>query len=310
MNDFHQIAELSPISDEQASRIVSPGTHADLIAAITSTSTSSSAATHGRARRVGLRVPASRRWAIAAPIVLGVAGAMLIAGLVGRPGQHVGPINIGPAKAKAALTFTRHRHFIDVIITNPYADKKKYDAEFKAHGLKITLQLVAASPSLVDTTVYFGGTGKFSGIKVLTEKGRCVTGGGGSNCPVGIRVPLNFHGTADFAFGRPAKPGEHYETTASAFAPGEALHGLHIMGHRVGAVLALLKTRHVTVAVYHQIVGSRVVTVHHVLSTWFVYNAIPWSKGKVLLEVGKTRHEPVSPPSPGTPVPTPSPTGH
>lgn len=248
---------------------------------------------------------------VAAPVVLGIAGAVLIASLIGRPGEHVGPISIGPSKAKAALTFTRHGHFIDVIVANPYADKKKYNAEFKAHGLKITLRLVAASPSLVGTSVYIGGNGNFSRIKTITEKGRCFTGGGGNNCPIGLRVPLTFTGTADFVFGRPAKPGEQYETTASAFAPGEALHGLHIIGQRVGAVIAMMKTRHVTVAVYHTLKhGNDEVTLSKVPSTWYVYDAIPWSNGKVLLEVGKTRHQPApGPPAPGTPVPTPSPTG-
>ena len=71
-----------------------------------------------------------------------------------------------------------------------------------------------------------------------------------------------------------------------------------------------MKTRHVTVAVYHTLVHhNRNVVIRKVPSTWFVYDAIPWSKSKVLLEVGKTRHQPVFAPAPGTPVPTPSPTG-
>jgi hypothetical protein len=311
MNDLNQIAELSPISDAEASQFVSDRTHAGLIAAITSAPSQSSASQRRKARRLTARTPMTRRWLVAAPIVLGIAGAVLIANLIGRPGARVGPINVGLPKAIAALTFTQHGHFIDVIVTNPYADQNKYDAEFKAHGLMIKLHLVAASPSLVDTTVYLGGTGNFSGIKVITEKGRCFTGGAGSNCPVGIRVPLNFRGTADFTFGRPAKPGEQYETAGSAFAPGEALHGLHIIGHQVGAVLALMKTRHVTVAVYHTLKhGNDEVTIGKAPSTWYVYDAIPWSKGKVLLEVGKTRHQPsAGPPTAGAPVPTPSPTG-
>jgi hypothetical protein len=74
----------------------------------------------------------------------------------------------------------------------------------------------------------------------------------------------------------------------------------------------VMRTRHVTVAVYHTLKhGNDEVTIGRAPSTWYVYNAIPWSKGKVLLEVGKTRHQPTpGPPGPGTPVPTPSPTGH
>ncbi len=311
MNDLSQIAELSPISDAEVSQLVSGGTHADLIAAITSAPCPVSAAKRPRTRRVGIRAPTTRRWAIAAPVALAVAGAMLIAGLVGRPGQHVGPINVGPPNAKAALTFTRHGHYIDVFVNNPYADQKKYDAEFKAHGLKIKLDLVAASPSVVDTIVYFGVTGNFSGVKVITSNGRCHTGGGGSKCPIGFRVPVDFHGSADLAFGRPARPGERYEATVSAFAPGEALHGLHIIGHRLGAVLALMRTRDVTVAEYHTLVhGNRDVVIHKVPLNWFVYDATMWARGKAMLEVGKTKHQHIGRPSPGTPVPTPSPTGH
>jgi hypothetical protein len=244
------------------------------------------------------------------PVVLGIAGAVLIASLIGRPGQHVGPIDVGPAKAKAALTFTRHGHYIDVFITNPYADQKKYDAEFKVHGLNIKLDLLPASPTLVDTVVYIGtDASTITAIKEVSVKGRCYLGGSGNKCPIGFRVPINFHGHADLGFGRPAKPGEQYETSASAFAPGEALHGLHIIGHRIGAVLALLNTRHVTVAVYHTVKhGNDEVSLSKVPSNWFVYDAILWSKGKVMLEVGKTRHQPHVRPAPGTPVPTPSPT--
>jgi hypothetical protein len=314
MNDLSQIAELSPISDAEASQLVSDRTHTDLIAAITSTSASapgsSPAAARPRARRIGLQGKMPPRWVIVAPVVLGVAGAMLIAGLVGRPGEHVGPFNVGPGNAKAALTFTRHGHYIDVFVKNPYADQKKYDAEFKAHGLNIKLSLVAASPSLVDTNVYIGSSGGFTGIKTISAKGRCHESSG-SNCEIGIRIPTNFHGSAELGFGRPARPGERYETTASAFAPGEALHGLHIIGHRLGAGLALMRTRHVTVAEYHTLVDhSRDIVIRNVPRSWFVYSAYPVSKGKVMLEVGKTRHQPAIRSTPGTPVPTPSPTGH
>ncbi|HET7013600.1 MAG TPA: hypothetical protein VFI65_06800 [Streptosporangiaceae bacterium] len=311
MNDLSQIAELSTISDAEASQLISDRTHADLIAAITSTPRSSPETARRNARRIGMRAPITRRWLIATPVVLGVAGAMLIAGLVARPGEHVGPINVGPGNAKAALTFAKHGHYIDVIVNNPYADQKKYDAEFKAHGLDIKLDLVAASPSVVDKVVFFGGTGNWTKLKVINSKRRCHHGGGGP-CPIGIgfRVPLNFHGHARLAFGRPAKTGERYEASVSPFAPGEALHGLRIIGHRLGAVLAQLRTRHVTVAEYHTLVHhNREIVIHNAPKNWFVYDASSWSKGKVMLEVGKTRHQPVLAPAPGTPVPTPSPTG-
>lgn len=233
---------------------------------------------------------------------------MLIAALVGRPGQHVGPINIGPPNAKAALTFTRHGHYLDVFVRNPYADRKKYDAEFKAHGLNIKLYLVPASPSLADTVVYLGNSSGSTGITMITAKNRCHTGGGGNICPIGFRVRANFRGSAELGFGRPARPGEKYEATASAFAPGEALHGLHIVGRRIAAVLPLLRARHVTVAEYNHSAHHRGVLGRKVPLSWFVYDADPWAKGQVMLFVGKTRHPQADHPTPGTPVPTPSPT--
>jgi hypothetical protein len=300
MTDFSQIAELSPISDAEVSRIVSDATHADLVAQITATPSPASAS-----KRAGaLRTPVVRRLAIAIPVALGTAGAVLIAASAGLFGAAAGP---GLAEAQA-LTFTRHGHFIDVFVKNPYADQKKYDAEFKAHGLAIKLDLTPASPSLVDTVIYFSGSGNFSGVKVIKAKGRCATGGGGTACPIGFRVPLNFHGQADLDFGRPARPGERYEATTTATAPGEILHGLEIAGRRVAAVLALVRSRHATVAEYQHTVRNRGVLSHKVPLNWFVYDTDPWAKGQVLLFVGKTRHQPVSPPAKGQPVPTPSPT--
>jgi hypothetical protein len=304
MTDLSQIAELSPISDAEAGRLVSDATHADIIAQITAIPSQPSRFGRSRTRASAGRRPVIRRLAIAVPAVLGTAGAVLIAASAGLFGSAAGP---GRADAQA-LTFIRHGHFIDVFVNDPYADQKKYDAEFKAHGLAIKLSLVPASPSLVDTVIYFGGSSDLSSIKVIKSNGWCTTGGGGTACPIGFRVPLNFHGNADLDFGRPARPGERYEATTTATAPGEILHGLKVTGRRVGAVLALVRSRHATVAEYQHIVRDRGVLSRKVPLNWFVYDADPWAKGQILLFVGKTRHQHVSPPGKGQPVPTPSPT--
>lgn len=55
MNDLNQLAELSPISDAEAGQFVSERTHADIVAAITSTSATSSAAKRTRGRRTRAR---------------------------------------------------------------------------------------------------------------------------------------------------------------------------------------------------------------------------------------------------------------
>lgn len=281
MNDLNTIAKLANPSDAQAARQVTDGTHAELINQIT--------AMPYDAGRPGRPLVTRRRLAVGLPAVAAVAVATLVITSLGQPGQHVGPINIGPPKAAAALTFTRQGRYIEVLVRDPLADKKKYNAEFKAHGLHITLGLVPASPSLVGTLVYMDGG---PSIKPITAIGRCWTGGGGSQCPVGLRVPIDYHGTADLVFGRAARPGERYETTAPATMKGEVLYGLHVAGQRVRTVLAMLAARHVTVGEYNfQKPGKGGVLGRQVPLNWFVYEADPWAPGQVMLFVGKTRRE-------------------
>ncbi len=219
---MNPVSRISPVSDAAAAHLVSDGTLADLADRITSAA-APQAAHHRQApsRR--------RRWLIGIPLAAGLAAAVLIATSIGQPGGKVGPLSVGPARAQAqALVFKKDGRFIDVIVRNPVADPKRYRAEFKAHGLDITLHLVPASPSIVGTVVEFS-TSK-PGITPITAAGRCVTGGGGNVCPVGLRIPLDYHGQADLVFGRAARPGERYESTAAAAAPGEVMHGLHIRG--------------------------------------------------------------------------------
>ena len=125
-------------------------------------------------------------------------------------------------------------------------------------------------------------------------------------------MPYGYRGRADLAFGRPARAGERYETTAPATVHGEALYGLRIGGRHVRAVLRMIRARHVTAPVYDITTAGGVgKLVHNVPLSWFVYGADPWAPGQVRLWVGPTRHpRPVTTPQPGNPsaIPTPSPT--
>jgi hypothetical protein len=172
-------------------------------------------------------------------------------------------------------------------VTNPLAAPAIYRAEFAAHHLNMTLSLVPVSPSLVGTLVYMGDGGP--GITTITARGRCWTGGGGSACPVGVRIPLSFHGRASFTFGRAARPGEQYESTGLVTSPGEAMHGLSYRGRTVAAVLAMLGARHVTVPQYRYQSATGDICApmpHPVPATWRVYDADPWAAHQVLLWVG------------------------
>ena len=138
-------------------------------------------------------------------------------------------------------------------VTDPFAAQKELDAAFAAHGFAITVQLVPASPSLVGTLIATSQGGPGSAIDPL-EGGTCVTGGGG--CPIGVKIPASFTGSGSIALGRPAQLGETYNATASAFAPGEALHCAGLLGGQVSTALPVLARDHVTVTTWRETVDG------------------------------------------------------
>jgi hypothetical protein len=325
---MNPVSRIAPVSDADAARMVSPRTTADLAERIMATPAPTAAAS-GRAAsgrsasghgtpEPGHGVPPRgprhvRRWAGGLAAAAALAVAALVVSSLGHPGQKLGPVSVGPPKAEAAaLSFTRDAGYIDVVVRNPVADPKIYAAEFAAHHLRITLKMVPVSPSLVGTVIYVGTSGGATGIGTITARGRCWTGGAGSACPVGLRVPLGFHGTADFAFGRAARPGEQYESTGLVTSRGEVMHGLAYRGKTVPAVLAMLRARQVTVAQYRYMYATGVPcgkSPHHVPGSWRVYSADPWAPHQVMLWVGPPAgtHIPGCPTRIGTPSPNPTP---
>jgi len=233
------------------------------------------------------RVFRPARWLVLTGVAAAVAVAAVLIGLAG-------PASVGPPKAQAAaLTFTKHGGYIDVIVRNPLVDPAVYQAEFAAHGLHIRLFLVPVSPSLVGTVVAFDTTEPgANAITTITAKGRCWTGGGGSECPVGLRVSVSYRGQAAFTFGRAARPGEKYESTAPADAPGEAMHGLAYRDKTVPAVLAMLRQRHITARLrdFHT---AKILSLGELHGTWYVYGADPWAPQQVLLYVGTSPVDPM-----------------
>jgi hypothetical protein len=122
-----------------------------------------------------------------------------------------------------------------------------------------------------------------------------------------VKIPAGFRGPAEIDFGRAARPDEQYVSTGSAFAPGEAMHGMTIKGKTVTEVAGQLRARHVSVAYFnvHGSTGNN--NVHSVPGGWYVYDAVPWAPGQVMLFVGPAAQQPtLSPPSPRTPVPSPT----
>lgn len=299
---MNPITRISPVSDADVAGLTGAQTLTDLGRDITATPvTAPGRAARPRRRRVRTRLLVG----IPAAAALAVGG--LVAASIGRPGQHLGPVNVGPPSAQAAvLTITRHDGYLDVIVANPLADARKYRAEFARYHLNISLTLVPASPSLVGTLVYSDGS---TAIKPITAIGKCYTGGGGAACPVGVRVPLNFAGHADLTFGRAARSGERYETTAAANAPGELLHGLHYAGQKVSAVLAMLAVRHISA---HFLVSVKCENVGRdkAPGNWYVTDADPWAPGAVQLWVSQSWPAELCASSGLGPAPQPTATGH
>jgi hypothetical protein len=292
---MNPVTRISPISDADAGRLPRPDTLTDLGNHIAATALPAPKA-RGDRRLAGRRLAghglagrrlARRRLLIGLPAAGALAVAGLIAASLGSPGQKVGPITVGPPKAQAAvMSVTRHDGYLDVIVTNPLADARKYREEFARLGLNITLTLVPASPSLVGTLVYFEAP---ASVEPITAVGKCWTGGGGSACPVGVRVALPFKGSAVITFGRAARPGEQYETIGPVTAPGEAMHGMSFVGKTAAAVITMLAARHVTVADYwFQNASCEGVNRRSMPGSWYVTGANPWAPGEVSLEVSKT----------------------
>jgi hypothetical protein len=313
---MNPISQISPVSDADAGRLVRDSTLAALADDIVGSDVMPLALAPdlaaGQAERHGARTPRRRRrLLLGVPVAAGLAVAGLIATSAGAPGQHVGPIYVGPPKAQAAaLSFIRDGGYIKVVVRNPLADAKRYRAEFAEHHLDISLTLVPASPSVVGTLVEESVSSGAAGgeLKPITAKGRCVTGGGGDVCPVGVWVPIDFRGSASLVFGRAARPGEQYESAAQADGPGEAMYGLHYQGKTVAAVLAMLAKRGISVPQWRvQRAGQCFMESRRsVPGNWLVYDAVPWAPGQVLLWAAKTLPVPMCSGVRVSPSPSPS----
>jgi hypothetical protein len=328
---MNPVSRICPITDPEAERLVRPATFADLSAQITATPPPEAGprlevslppevgpapgtrqlAPAGRGRR---RPRRPIRAPLAAALALALlATAALVATRLLSPGHQAATSSPTTSTHPTAssppaqvLSFTTSAGYITVIVRDPLADPSRYRAAFAAHHLDITLSLVPVSPSLVGTVVYTGQPAGSPEITIITAQGKCYTGGGGSACPVGVRIPVGFGGQAQLVFGRAARPGERYESTASPTAPGEVMHGLTFVGDTVAQVLALLRQRDVTVPDFNYDDHGYNRNVASVPGTWYVYDANPWALQQVMLMVGPTRTPPVQAPQPGSPVPSPT----
>lgn len=186
---------------------------------------------------------AGRLGRIRAPLLVTTLGAMAAAAVAAT--LLAMSSAVGPQSASGAVVFrTAAGGDVVATVTDPFAARSRLETAFVRRGFRITLTLIPVSPSAVGTVVYTSDDGGRSRIEPL-QGGRCLTGGGG--CPIGIRIPASFTGRGYITLGRPAHPGEAYQSTASAFAPGEILHCSGLLGARVGVALPVLRGHGLTV---------------------------------------------------------------
>ncbi|KAB2368152.1 hypothetical protein [Actinomadura montaniterrae] len=310
------VGRLATVTDARAAELLSDEAAADLAGRITAAPAEAAGPGAAPAPR-----RTRRRLAIGLPLLAtGVAAAAVAAVLAGQSGGSGDPGRPAPSgsaptagtharvQLAAALSFTRKGRYIDVRIRDPYADPARYKQEFAAHGLHVNLSLVPVSPSIVGTVVMedTGATARPDDVTEIRVKGACEVASGGDDCTVGVRIREGYTGTATIVFGRAARHGEQYESTAAATARGEAMHGMVYRKRHVSEVLAALKKRNVTVPEYRVMVGneSQVRYPGQVPGNWYVHDAVPWADGQVMLFVGP---EPTEEPADG-PAAAPSPT--
>jgi hypothetical protein len=313
ISPVNEITRISPVTDNEAARLVRPQTLADLASEITATpvetSPDGSRPTGQRARR-----SPRRRALLAIPLVAVLSAVAAFAAVTSNFGsappaasvRPSGQVQPTPQTAQALAFTTGPGGSLTVIIRDPLADPSVYRAEFARRHLDITLKMRPVSPSLVGSVFYLDEPGTGSHLVPITAKGACDTPGGGDKCPVGVKIPAGFRGPAEIDFGRAARPGEQYVSTGSAFAPGEAMHGMTITGKTVAEVAGQLHARHVSVALFNEQGKNGNVNVHSAPGGWYVYDADPWAPGEVMLFVGPTPHQLTSPPAAGTPVASPT----
>jgi len=305
---MNELTRISPVTDDEAARLARPQTLADLASQIVATPVEASPGAHRQAGQRAGRRP-RRRALLVVPLVAGLsAAAAFIAVSAGSSSAPpAGSATTTPPAASAhALAFTTSADSITVIVRDPLADPAVYRAELAAHHLDITIQMRPVSPSLVGSVFYMDEPGSGPQLIPITAKGACDTPGGGDICPVGVKIPAGFRGPAEIDFGRAARPGEQYVSAGSAFAPGEAMHGMTVKGKTVAEVVSQLRARHVSVAYYNEPGSGGQVNVHSAPGGWYVYDAVPWAPGQVMLFVGPTAQQSAGNPAPGTPVPAPT----
>jgi hypothetical protein len=136
-------------------------------------------------------------------LLLVAAASLLIAGVVAatvvnRPGQD----------QPQALSFTEQGDKLIIRVIDPTADPKRYNADFKAMGLNITVRMVPVSPPSVGAMISYSARNEhdMDQLRWLDPGEKCpgTLTAADPGCQDGLELPRNYDGRTVVDFGRAA----------------------------------------------------------------------------------------------------------
>lgn len=225
------------------------------------------------------------------PLILGTIGATTLLACVALAVLLDTGSAVNPAPADAVAFHTSPSGDLLASITDPFATRTRLNAAFAKQGLHITIILIPVSPSTVGTVVYMSlSSSRGPQIEPLREGDHCTSGD--ADCAIGLRIPKGFTATATIGLGRPARPGEAYESGGSAFAPGELLHCSGLLGATVAQALPVLERHKLTIQWMEDIEvasrhsgSSRARTVTDPPTSYYIWGANLSSHGHIIVQI-------------------------
>jgi hypothetical protein len=229
----------------------------------------------GRRRRLILPRP---RWRVAVPVVAALAAGAVVLGWAFPTVD-----GIGPAPASAALEIERQGDFYIITVKDLFADPDVYQAELKARGLDITLQLQPTSANMAGSMYVINDSDRLrkgesvSGegpVKAVDAPGPCERFAG---CPIQLKVPVDYKRTAEVMLGREARPGEKYTLPPGIAMPGEPFHCVDYVNKKVADIVPMLRERGVQAQFTSYTKGAQVP------DDWYVLDGVMSEAGKALM---------------------------
>ncbi len=226
------------------------------------------------------------------PLIIGTIGATTLLACATLATLLATGSAVSPAPADAVAFHTSPSGDLLASITDPFATRTRLNAAFAKQGLHITILLIPVSPSAVGRVVYMSlSSSRGPQIEPLREGDHCTPGD--ADCAIGLRIPKGFTATATIGLGRPARPGETYESSGSAFAVGELLHCSGLLGATVAQALPALERHKLTiqwmedieVASRHSDVSSRARTVTDPPTSYYIWGANLSSHGHIIVQI-------------------------